>query len=568
MFEEFICLVDADCESNLFIKIIYDAKNLSVSDKSKLLSVSKLIITNFRLFFIVNLSHIFLLSHPLIILKSENDFKDSYEISWDNSTTIEFDAPSTSQISSISTTQDDDDYLYSEDASGDNENVNQIVSETSSQFNDLIDGSGSDSTTFTYTTSFYEDRTSITEFESTTENQDFTETSSISLRYDDTILESSTLTENVDSSTISPDYDEKSSTISQDYDDKSSEISTESSILPEIVSTTPNNLEETTEDEFSDLTLKFHILRIKEVNYTHIIRNQNDVIKSYEKKLLSLQNELEKKEKTIRNLSDVKKLLTKCQSEVRVAKRVVRLEKYSKALIKKLGEFESIDSLQNSDKKTAVRVSNFVVENEDASANILSNNHLFVLPLGLGQMFPNISDLSANCGLVAINSDAFDDLEELRSLNLSGNYITEIETDNFANLIKLRSLDLSNNQITTLQNGSFHDLEELKYLNLARNHIESFPKDLFEDIGALEILILSHNRIRQLQFELLSEINLLQEFHCDNNLLESLNTSIIRNFETALVIDLSSNICIDEHFPKTVSIVQLALMVSEKCKIN
>lgn len=464
---------------------------------------------------------------------------EAYEISSTTSEINEFD-----KFSSMSTTEDEDDYMNEFSASGDNEIMNETESTTITiSFIDSLDGLSStdtDSSTVLISSTFDDNQ----------EDHDIQFTSITDQDYEITTTEFAT-----ESSTIT-------STDSTEKDSDSSEYSTTQETFP-----TSSEFKTTTEDEMSDLILKFHFLRIKEVNYTHMIRNQENVIKNYEEQVLSLKQILAEQSKTIEKLNDLNNSFIQCQSQMRFAKRVVKLDKYSKALKKKLGEFESMESLQNSE-KTVVKVSNFIVENDNASANILSNYQLLVLPLGIGQMFPNITELSASCGLVAINSEAFEDFEDLKKLNLSGNLITEIESENFVRLKFLQNLDLSDNQISLLNNDSFSGLEELKYLNLGSNNIEDFPKDIFTDL-TLEILILSNNRIRHLKYELLSEINLLQEFYCDNNLIESINPKIIMNFETALKLDLSSNICIDESYPLTTSsMVKLALIVSEKCKIK
>lgn len=320
---------------------------------------------------------------------------------------------------------------------------------------------------------------------------------------------------------------------------------------------------------FYELQLKYQAQQVEEVRLIHIIRHQNEMITELQQEVLSLQSELRDKAEKLKKFELKDKRYGRCRKETNLLRNFKALEKFSPSLKEKLREFDGFETLQTSrDNKSVMLITSFVVENDDHSVNILSNLELTMLPPGLGQLFPYIEELIASCGLVDIAPMAFEGFRALKSLNLSRNNFVQIENGLFEDLETLQNLDLSRNQISILNNGSFFNLNELRYLNLAHNQIETFPADVFREIGTLEVLIMSHNKLRHLNDEFLSEINIMHEFHCDHNNLVSINPNIIAILESVFVLDLSANICIDEAYPDTVSMVSLVLKVAQDCKIK
>ena len=88
-----------------------------------------------------------------------------------------------------------------------------------------------------------------------------------------------------------------------------------------------------------------------------------------------------------------------------------------------------------------------------------------------------------NCGTSLDNSDYykkvyiepenFKYLESLITLDLSSNYLAEINSDFFSGLKELSKLNLSNNQIKYIKNGTFDNLPNLKTLYLCGNRLNN-----------------------------------------------------------------------------------------------
>lgn len=206
------------------------------------------------------------------------------------------------------------------------------------------------------------------------------------------------------------------------------------------------------------------------------------------------------------------------------------------------------------------------MESNEVSGKILSNRQLHILPPRIGEIVANVSEFSAtNVGLLAVNGNAFEGMNQLKLLNLSHNEISNLETENFASLVDLQRLDLSHNKIETIEVNAFACLKELEELNIEHNLIIKVPCDTFDSLLNLKVLVLSFNRIRELSGETFTEINVIEEFYINNNQLESIHPNIISYFEVSKIIDFRDNLCIDQRFPDNLTMVQLAIEVSANC---
>lgn len=213
-----------------------------------------------------------------------------------------------------------------------------------------------------------------------------------------------------------------------------------------------------------------------------------------------------------------------------------------------------------------MKFSVFEIETSDLSIKILSNRQLLILPPKLGEIVPSVTELAAaNIGLVAVNRNAFEGLGQLKIVNLSRNEISEIESESFDKLLKLQVLDLSNNLIGSFENNTFELLSDLEVLILGHNRLTQLPENVFDPLFNLKTLVMSHNKIQDLRFEIFTGINQIEEFYIDNNQLHTVNPKIVSNFDTAKIIDFSGNACTNQRFPENLTMVQLAIEITEKC---
>ena len=101
-------------------------------------------------------------------------------------------------------------------------------------------------------------------------------------------------------------------------------------------------------------------------------------------------------------------------------------------------------------------------------------------------------ELTVDCSskwLTDVPVDAFPN--ETTRLILSRSKIQVIPADAFRQLNNLRTLDLSGNHIRTFHDASFRGLTNLQQLNLNDNEITFFPAAVFNEMYSLETLTIS-----------------------------------------------------------------------------
>ncbi|XP_011314609.1 leucine-rich repeat-containing protein 15-like isoform X1 [Fopius arisanus] len=91
-----------------------------------------------------------------------------------------------------------------------------------------------------------------------------------------------------------------------------------------------------------------------------------------------------------------------------------------------------------------------------------------------------------------IEAEAFSNFRKLKNLMLSNNELTELQPNMFIGLDSLLALDLDRNKIITIQPGTFGSLLKLRWLFLRDNLFESLPDDIFTGLG-LQLLSFSGN---------------------------------------------------------------------------
>lgn len=100
----------------------------------------------------------------------------------------------------------------------------------------------------------------------------------------------------------------------------------------------------------------------------------------------------------------------------------------------------------------------------------------------------------------------------LRSLQLEGNLIANLNTTDFKNLRRLEELNLHSNRITSIPPSVFSELKSLKSLDLRSNLIDVIYRDSFANLSKLETLDISQNPIKVIvtgAFESLRKVALL-----------------------------------------------------------
>lgn len=173
-----------------------------------------------------------------------------------------------------------------------------------------------------------------------------------------------------------------------------------------------------------------------------------------------------------------------------------------------------------------------------------------------------------------LSTDYFNNLTNLRHLDLSNGKLRKLGTGLFLNLRELRSLDLSNNNLHNFVKGTFDGLLNLQYINLHGNYLDRIPADT----AAMKRLIsidLSKNKLicdcktlKERDNLLLRGVNITNKTYCygPGNLkdvkIHEPNSDVICSFEKQddnmqadePVIDESSGEIEDDSFDKIADI--------------
>lgn len=120
------------------------------------------------------------------------------------------------------------------------------------------------------------------------------------------------------------------------------------------------------------------------------------------------------------------------------------------------------------------------------------------LPRNIGETFPKLEEVTAyNCSLSIIRNFYFENMRNVRYMDLSSNQIAVIEKGSFRDLFSVKYLYLGNNRIDTLDNDLLKAMVNLKDLDLAHNRINSLDPTTFMNSGGqlLEVNLLSNECI-------------------------------------------------------------------------
>ncbi|XP_013104271.1 uncharacterized protein LOC106084875 [Stomoxys calcitrans] len=119
------------------------------------------------------------------------------------------------------------------------------------------------------------------------------------------------------------------------------------------------------------------------------------------------------------------------------------------------------------------------------------------------EAFKDLDDLFSvnltNVGLAIINPDTFANNKKLRMLTISGNDLSVMSSVHY--LLKsssIEELDLSRNNLMELNPNAFSQLSNIIYINLSQNNLQKIPDHVFDKIDTIEELDLSYNSLKTL----------------------------------------------------------------------
>lgn len=133
------------------------------------------------------------------------------------------------------------------------------------------------------------------------------------------------------------------------------------------------------------------------------------------------------------------------------------------------------------------------------------------------------------------------EMNHLKFLNLSSNYLTKARLSNPKELPALREIDLSYNTIASITVDSKQNVySNLEKLNLSHNYLVEISDSIFDGCPLLEILDISYNYVDTLSISTFEGIKKLTTLFLSHNRISDINHSLFR-FTELLTLDLSHN---------------------------
>ncbi|KAG5327749.1 LRC15 protein, partial [Pseudoatta argentina] len=138
-----------------------------------------------------------------------------------------------------------------------------------------------------------------------------------------------------------------------------------------------------------------------------------------------------------------------------------------------------------------------------------------------------------------IESDAFQNNNELLFLNLSSNRIRHLHPKTFANLQYLETLDLSINQLENVPHISNETEISILYVN--NNNIKKLIPYTFMHMPKLMKLFMGKNKIDKIDVNTFAHLTVLEELDLSSNMLSSLPEGWTESLVSLKYLDLCNN---------------------------
>ncbi|XP_053204989.1 phospholipase A2 inhibitor beta-like [Panonychus citri] len=135
----------------------------------------------------------------------------------------------------------------------------------------------------------------------------------------------------------------------------------------------------------------------------------------------------------------------------------------------------------------------------------------------------------------------FENVSEIRYLDISNNEVAKIEPRAFTSLPNLIILNLSYNQLIELPSSIFEPLVHLNYLDLRGNRLKYLPVNVFSSQLSLVSLSIGKNFINRLELGLFDENLHLETLDLSENQLSFLPVNLLSNNMILKTVDLSAN---------------------------
>ncbi|XP_075152144.1 uncharacterized protein LOC142226136 [Haematobia irritans] len=146
-----------------------------------------------------------------------------------------------------------------------------------------------------------------------------------------------------------------------------------------------------------------------------------------------------------------------------------------------------------------------------------------------------------NNQMYALNGVFLNNLSELKVLNLTKNFISDLPRNTFDGVFKLQRLHLAHNDLQVLPFQLFHSMRDLQILNLADNKLLSFPDNFFAPNTELRLLLLQRNNLQNINKNSFYNLQKLLLLDLSVNHIASIDRKAFESLSNLVTLNISSN---------------------------
>lgn len=181
-----------------------------------------------------------------------------------------------------------------------------------------------------------------------------------------------------------------------------------------------------------------------------------------------------------------------------------------------------------------------------------------VIPKEIFQQVPDLKSLDLNnCYITEIPEDFFEFIPNLMMVNLNDNMIDIIHPNTFNHLNKLAGIQLSNNKLTTLPPELFKGMKRMMAVTFTANALTFLPSGIFDDTTRLVMIDVAGNKLKTLPRGIFDNLFALQKLFMKRNSFESLPRNIFDNLVQLVEFDMDYIPNVDETYFKNNKLIPL-----------
>ncbi|XP_028419851.1 toll-like receptor 13 [Perca flavescens] len=159
-------------------------------------------------------------------------------------------------------------------------------------------------------------------------------------------------------------------------------------------------------------------------------------------------------------------------------------------------------------------------------------------------------------------------LSTMETLDLSSNYIAELDCNAFLNLTRLTTLNLYQNLISKIKGCVFQNLNDLKELNIGENAVFTFDNNFRVGLQKLESLNLHNNRLLHLMSEDFSNLSCLRSLDLENDKCYNMNERAFQGLDNLQTLSITPGHYRKEMFIGLTQLENLILHLTSKWELR